>query len=178
MEPTVFLAVAGVVAAASVVGIAVVRIVPAGHRGVVIRIGRPARTRPPGLVAIVPLVERLQLLPCNPAPIDPLSVSAVTQDGVEVRLVVCVLWSVADPMTAVRASTDVATATVGAVERALHHLAAAVDLATLLRDRESVVSQVPAVARPVVARFGVDLVDVDLLDAEVRLGPQLLRLLS
>ncbi|WP_053208061.1 SPFH domain-containing protein [Jiangella muralis] len=101
-----------------------------------------------------------------------------TRDGVEVRLTVSVLWTVTDPALIVRANPTAATATAAAVERALHHLVAGVELGELLREREAVLARVPETARRVVAVFGVDLVDVDLLDAQVRLGPQLLRLLA
>jgi len=170
--------VAVALAAAATIGCAVVRIVPAGHRGVVIRSGRVARSRPSGLVAVVPGLERVEMVALHPRTIDPLGVTALTRDGVEVRLVVSVLWCVADPTRAVRAVPDARAATAAAVERALHHLVANVDLAHLLRDREAVISRLPVSALPLVAPWGVELVDVDLLDAEVRVGPELLRLLA
>lgn len=39
-------------------------------------------------------------------------------------------------------------------------------------------SRLPVIALPFVGPFRVELVDVDLLDAEVRVGPELLRLLA
>lgn len=114
----------------------------------------------------------------QPAPIDPLGVTTLTRDGVEVRLVVSVCWCISDPARAVQAVPDPRAATAAAVERALHHLVANVDLAHLLRNREVVISQLPAVALPLLGPFGVELLDVDLLDAEVRVGPELLRLLA
>jgi regulator of protease activity HflC (stomatin/prohibitin superfamily) len=159
------------------VGFAALRVVPAGHCGVVIRAGRVARLRSSGLVLVVPGVERVAMVTMHPRSIDPLMITVRTRDGVEVRLVVSVLWCVVDPTLAVQAGPDVRAATEDAVERALHHLVANVDLANLLRDRESIAG-LPATALPLLSSFGVELIDVDLLDAEVRVGPELLQLLA
>lgn len=113
-----------------------------------------------------------------PRAIDPLSVSAVTRDGVELRLVVSVLWCVTDPAVVAQAVPDARTAVADVVERGLHHLVANVDLADLLREREAFLARLPVTALPLVISLGVELVDVDLLDAEVRVGPELLRLLA
>jgi regulator of protease activity HflC (stomatin/prohibitin superfamily) len=79
---------------------------------------------------------------------------------------------------AVQAAPDARAATEDGVERALHHLVANVDLANLLRDRESTLARLPSAALPLLSSFGVELIDVDLLDAEVRVGPELLQLLA
>lgn len=177
METTALVVIAALVAAVAVIGCAVVRVVPAEHCGVVMRAGRAVRSRPSGLTVVAPGIERIEMVALQPGPIDPLGVTALTRDGVEVHLVVSVLWGIADPTLAVHAVPDARAATAAAVERALHHLVANVDLANLLRDREVVMSRLPVVALPFVGHFGAELVDVDLLDAEVRVGPELLRLL-
>jgi regulator of protease activity HflC (stomatin/prohibitin superfamily) len=178
MDSTALLVAAALVAAVAAIGCAVVRVVPANQCGVVMRAGRAVRSRPSGLAMVAPGFERIEMVELQPGPIDPLGVTALTRDGVEVRLVVSVLWGVADPTRAVRAVPDVRSATATAVERALHHLVANVDLAYLLRDREQILSQLPVTALPFVTPLGVELADVDLLDAEVRVGPELLRLLA
>jgi regulator of protease activity HflC (stomatin/prohibitin superfamily) len=178
MESTVLVVAGAVVATALATGIAVVRVVPAGHCGVVIRAGRATRLRRSGLVMVAPGIERIEMVALRPPPIDPLGVTTLTRDGVEVHLIVSVLWSVADPTCAVNSALDVRAATASAVERGLHHLIANVDLAHLLRDREDVLSQLPATTQPLAEHFGVEVIDVDLLDAELRVGPALLRLLT
>jgi regulator of protease activity HflC (stomatin/prohibitin superfamily) len=164
----------GVVAA----GCAVVRVVPAGHQGVVMRLGRPRRSRPSGLVVVVPGLERLHLVSLTPGPIDPLAVNGWTRDGVEVRLVLSLSWVVDDPVAAAQATPDVRLATADGVERAAHHLFASIDLTAILRDREAVLSQLPVIALPLLTPLGARLVDVDVLDAQLRVGPELIRLLA
>lgn len=169
-----------VIAAAAMVGLvcAVLRIVPHYHCAVVTRAGRVRRTRPAGLVAVLPLVERVAILPLQAMPLDARGFTALTRDAVEVRLVVNVLWCIADPVLAVQARPDVRTATADAVDRALRQLVATVDLVALLRQRESFLERLPVTALPLVGPIGVGVVDVDLVDVELRVGPQLLRMLG
>jgi regulator of protease activity HflC (stomatin/prohibitin superfamily) len=178
MEPPALIVAAVALAATAVICCAVVRIVPAGHWGVVTRAGRVARTRPSGLVVILPVLERLEMVTVHPRAIDPLSVTSLTRDGIEIRLVVSVLWRVTNPELAVQAVPDARAAVADAAERALHHLVANVDLANLLRDREPFLAMLPVTVLPLVSPLGAELVDVDILDAEVRVGPELLRLLA
>ena len=114
----------------------------------------------------------------HPRSIDPLIITARTSDGVEVRLVVSVRWCGVDSTLAVQAVPDARAATEDSVERALHHLVANVDLANLLRDRESTLARLPATAPPLLSSVGVELIDVDLRDTEVPVRPELLQLLA
>jgi regulator of protease activity HflC (stomatin/prohibitin superfamily) len=175
MEVAVLLA--PLVVAAGMAG-ASIRRVPAGERGVVLRHGRPVRTQPPGLTFVLPVAERLESVPLSPAPINPLHVVARSRDGVEVRLAINVLWRVVDPTLTVQSSPPARCVTADAVERALHHLIAKIDLVTLLRDREPMLTEITDATRPRLVPIGVELVDVNLLDAEVRVGSELLRLLA
>src|SRR5690606_34490176 len=81
MDPVVPLIVVGALVALVAVGCAAIRVVPAGHCGVVFRLGRPVRHRPTGLVAMLPGVERLDLVPLSPRTIEPLPVQVQTRDG-------------------------------------------------------------------------------------------------
>jgi regulator of protease activity HflC (stomatin/prohibitin superfamily) len=178
MDSALLVVGAALLAVVAAAGCAVVRIVPAGHEGVVMRLGQPLRSRSSGLAVVVPGLERLHLVSLTPTPIEPLAVTGSTRDGVEVRLVLSLSWGVADPVAAAQAKPDVRLATADGVERAAHRLLASVDLSSLLRDREEVLSRLPVTALPLLAPLGVALVDVDLLDAQLRVGPELLRLLG
>jgi regulator of protease activity HflC (stomatin/prohibitin superfamily) len=178
VESAALVAVAAAVAAAAVVCAALVRIVPAGHCGVVTRAGRVARTRPSGLLVAMPVVERVAMVDLHPRAIDPLGVTVSSRDGVEIRLVVSVLWRVCDAAQAAQSESDGGSVVASAVERALHHLVAEVDLRHLISARQSLLAELPLTTRPLLEPLGVALVDVDLLDADVRVGLELFRLLA
>ena len=174
---------ATIVALATLAGLGVavamaIRLVPTGHTGVVVRGGRVARTRSSGLVPMLPGLEHLELVPRQVQDLHPLVTTAVTRDGVEVRLVVSVLWEVTHPETAAAVVPDARTAATEAIERSLHHAVARVELSELLRDREAVLDRLAEDSGPMLRRAGAALLDIDLLDVEVRVGPELLRLLA
>ena len=177
MEPTAALVVAALVVAA-VLCRATVRVTPAGHCGVVTRAGRAVRSRCSGLLLVVPGLERVEIVSVQPATLDPLHVTATTRDGVSVRLVLSVLWRIVNPARSVAGGQDPQSVTADAVDRLVRHLVADVDLAALLRNREQVLARIPDAAAPQLAPLGAELLDVDLLNAEVRFGPELLRLLG
>lgn len=179
MDPVVPLIVVGALVALVAVGCAAIRVVPAGHCGVVFRLGRPVRHRPTGLVAMLPGVERLDLVPLSPRTIEPLPVQVQTRDGVQLTIMVSVLWRVTDPVAAIiGAHPDLQTATADIAERGLRHLVAGVDLAQLLRDRETFLGRLPATTHPLLEPIGVEVLDVDWLHADLPAGPELLRRLG
>lgn len=176
VEPTGLLLLIALAAVA--VGCAAVGVVPAGHRAVVVRAGRPVRSRAPGVLLRAPGIERVVMVPLHPPPIDALSVNAQTRDGVEVRLAISLLWRVTAPEQAACATPDLWSATASAADWAVRHVVLDVQLTALLHDRAGVLRRVTTATRPLTDPIGVEVIDVDLLHAEVRLGPELLRLLT
>jgi regulator of protease activity HflC (stomatin/prohibitin superfamily) len=154
------------------------RVVPEGYEAVVVRAGRAIRTVSSGLVVVVPALDRVAVVALRPPPMAPVVASGTTADGAEVRVVVCVSWEVVEARRTLGAAPDTATVIEEAVVRALHHLVAGAGLADLLRDRHHQVGSLPRVLAPVLAAVGVRVADVDLLDLEVRVGAELLRLLE
>lgn len=167
-----------VVVAALVAGAAgVVRVVPAGHRGVVLRGGRPVRSRPPGLLLHLPGAEQVNVVPLLAQRLDPVVVSAVTREGAEVRVVASLLWRVVAPDRAAAVGRDLAWVTAETVERELRRLLGNVDLACVLREREAVAARLSVTTLPLLGPLGVELVDTDLVDVALRGGPELANLL-
>ncbi len=177
MDQIVVLAALAVAAVAGL-GLAAVRSVPEGRAAVVVRAGRAKRVVGAGPVVVVPGLDRVHVVELHPPPLEPVSTVATTADGAEVRLVVSVLWEVTDPQRTLTAFPDPGTVIAEAVERALRHLVAETSLVDLLQQRHQDVSSLPPVLLPVLAPTGVRVVDVDLLDLDVRVGAELLRLIG
>ncbi len=165
-------------AAVAVVARSAIRVVPEGHGAAVVRAGRAVRTSGSGLVMVVPGLEQLAVSPLRPPPLEPVSTTASTADGAEVHAVGSVLWEVVDIPRTLNALPDPATVVAEAVERALHHLVGGSELAGLLRDRHDAVAGLPRALDSALESVGVRVVDVDLLDLDVRVGRELLRLLE
>ena len=177
MDPFTALGIASVGAMACL-GFAALHIVPAGHHAVVTRARAKVRSAGVGVVVAVPGIERVHMVETHPAPIDPLHLLAITRDGVEVQWTLSVLYRVADPALAVVSKGDLRSAAIDAVERTCHHLVGDADFVDLLRNREAMLLELTDQSSTLLEPIGLDLLDVDLLDAEVRVGAQLLRLLS
>ncbi len=177
MQP--WLAYCVVLAAGTIVlGTATVRVVPAGHRGVVVRAGRPRREAGEGLVAVVPVLDRVTMVSLHPATIDPVVVPAITHDGAEVRVVLSVLWQVTEPTAASGAEPGAGSVTALVVERAVRREAAHADLGRLLRDQAALVRLTPEDETLLHEHAGVRVLDIAIVDTEVRASPELLRLLA
>lgn len=81
---------AGFLVAAALLGAgaaAMVRIVPAGHVGVVTRLGRVSRTRPTGPAMVCPVVERVAMVSSGATQVAPIVARARTADDVPIALV-------------------------------------------------------------------------------------------
>lgn len=172
-----------VVVAAILVGltavlvVATTRVVPAGAAAVVTRFGRVRKVTPSGIVALVPLLDRLHLVRDLPTRTEPVVVLAQTNDGADVRVSASLLWQVEDAEAALLAIPSAASATEDAVERGLHRLVRRHGLATLLHRPEEAIAGLSEEVTTTTRGWGVRVLDVTLLDLGVRAGPELRRLL-
>ncbi len=101
----------------------------------------------------------------------------VTRDGVEVRMTLSVLWRI-DDVDRAAAQSDPRLVVAEAVERSVRHEVGALDLRSLLEDREGMLGRLTGDQTGLLAATGVCLLDADLLATEIRVGPHLLDLLS
>lgn len=169
-----------VVGALAAVGlcVAAVHSIPGGSAAVVTRAGRPLRSKAGGVIATIPVVERVHMVATQPRRIDPLAVHVTTQDGVEIQLILSVLFRIENPVLSVQSNVDARATTADAVERAFHHLTGQSALVDLLVQREALLIRVCRQASKRLEPSGLELVDLYLLGAEVRVGAQLLHLLA
>jgi regulator of protease activity HflC (stomatin/prohibitin superfamily) len=158
--------------------VSTVRLVPTGSYALVLRWGRVARESGPGVVAVVPGVDRLVVLSAQPSRLEPVPVVATTRDGVDVRMELSVRWRVVDPARSLLAVPDAATATADAVEHAARHVVNETPLRALVEERSDVLAGLDERASAVTAEWGAAVLDVDALEVELRAGPELLRLLQ
>jgi regulator of protease activity HflC (stomatin/prohibitin superfamily) len=92
-----------VVALVLVVVVSAVHVVPTGSRALVMRWGLVSRVAGPGVVRVVPGLDRVRVLDLQPHRMEPVPVAATTRDGVDVRLDLSVLWRVLEPERSLRA---------------------------------------------------------------------------
>src|SRR5215208_343149 len=88
-----------------------VRIVQEYERGVVFRLGRLVGARGPGLILLIPRLERMVKIDLRVVTLDVPSQEAITRDNVTVKVNAVVYFKVVDPSRAVVAVVDYMRAT-------------------------------------------------------------------
>jgi hypothetical protein len=152
------------------------RLVPADERLVRFRRGRRGHeVKGPGLVVVVPGIDRGVRVPLRKAWADVMWLEATTRDGVPVTVNGAALVSVLDPGRYALAAESPDSATVDALESEMGRYVAERDLVEL---SGSAVGQDGELTSRVNARtgeWGVEVAHVELSRIEVRLGAQLIR---
>src|SRR6188508_1329689 len=88
-----------------------VKIVQEYERGVVFRLGRLVGARGPGLILLIPGIERMQKVDLRVITLDVPSQEAITQDNVTVKVNAVVYFKVVDPQRAIVQVLDYMRAT-------------------------------------------------------------------
>jgi regulator of protease activity HflC (stomatin/prohibitin superfamily) len=160
----------------TVLAVSSFRVVPADERLVRFRRGRRShQVKGPGLVVVVPGIDRGVRVPLRKAWADVMWLEAATRDGVPVTVSGAALISVFDPGRYALAAESRQSATIDALEVEIGRYLAERDLVELSK---SAVDQYGELISRVNARageWGVEVAHVELSRIEVRLGADLIR---
>jgi regulator of protease activity HflC (stomatin/prohibitin superfamily) len=96
--------------------LAMIRVIPEYERALVVRLGRVSRVRGPGVLAVLPVVERLVRVGVRESRLDSIVVRATTRDSVSVWVTVAAYFRVVEPVRAYVAVPNVHARTAGAIE--------------------------------------------------------------
>src|SRR4029078_12775116 len=91
---------------AIIILLSAIKIVQEYERGVVFRLGRLAGVRGPGLILLIPFVERMMKIDLRTITMDWPAQEVITRDNVTVRVNAVVYFRVFDPEKAVINVTD------------------------------------------------------------------------
>jgi regulator of protease activity HflC (stomatin/prohibitin superfamily) len=152
---------------------AFIRVIPKHQRLVISRLGRVVRVRGPGIVPLLPGADRATSVSLRTLQL-PLTVSAMTRDGIPVHLVTTVAFRITAPGRAASSADPVAD-TLLAIERALASQVGRTDLLALLLVRERWEERLPGEVTGVAKQWGTEVTEVTVRDIETRLSADLLR---
>jgi regulator of protease activity HflC (stomatin/prohibitin superfamily) len=113
-----------------------VRILREYERGVVFRLGRLAGVRGPGLVLLVPIVDKMVKIPLRVVTMDVAPQDIITKDNVSVKVNAVVYFRVMDPSRAVNEVEDYLYATTQLAQTTLRSVVGQFELDQLLSERE------------------------------------------
>jgi len=165
VEPGSILAVLVLVAALLIV-VRHLHIVPEYQRLVVLALGRYAGTRGPGIVIIIPILERAIRIDMREKFLDIPAQTAITQDNAPISIDFLVYYRVVDPKLSVisvdhvvHASTNIATTTLRAV-------IGDISLDDVLSKREQINDTLRVKLDEVTGRWGLKITSVEIREIE------------
>lgn len=146
---------------------AAIKIVQEYERGVVFRLGRFAGIRGPGLILLIPFVERMSKVDLRVVTLDVPSQEAITKDNVTVRVNAVVYFQVIDPDRAVINVEDFRRATAQIAQTTLRSVMGQHELDDLLSRRERINQELQRIIDLATEPWGIKVAVVEVKDVEL-----------
>ncbi|MBP2450710.1 slipin family protein [Mycolicibacterium lutetiense] len=137
------------------------------ERGVVFRMGRARPLYGPGLVALVPLADRMVRVDQRVVTLTIPPQEVITRDNVPARVNAVVMFQVTDPLKAIMAVENYAVATSQIAQTRLRSLLGRADLDTLLAHREDLNVDLRGIIETQSTQWGVEVRVVEIKDVEI-----------
>jgi regulator of protease activity HflC (stomatin/prohibitin superfamily) len=150
-----------------VVFTATVKVVQEYERGVVFRLGRYVGARGPGLILLIPAVERMVKVDLRVITMDVPSQEVISSDNVTIKVNAVVYFQVLDPGAAVTRVLDYGRATSLIAQTTLRSVLGQVELDDLLANRESVNDRLQHIIDEQTDAWGVKVTSVEVRDVEL-----------
>ena len=161
MMPLVFLALAIFVLANSI------RVLREYERAVVFRLGRYVGTRGPGLIILVPFIERMVRMSLRTIAMDVEPQDVITKDNVSVRVNAVLYFRVMEPDKAVIEVEDYLFATSQLAQTTLRSVVGQAELDALLAERDKLNAQVQTILDEATDPWGIKVVTVEMKDVDL-----------
>jgi len=156
-----------IVAFLAIVFFSSVKVVQEYERGVVFRLGRLVGPRGPGLILLIPFVERMQKVDLRTVTMDIPAQEVITRDNVTVRVNAVAYFRVLDPNAAVTNVADYIRATSQIAQTTLRSVLGQSSLDDLLSEREQINVQLQQIIDEQTEPWGVKVSIVEVKDVEL-----------
>jgi len=153
-----------------------IRVVQEYERGVVFRLGRVMGARGPGLIILLPFIERMNKVDLRTITLDVPSQEAITGDNVTVKVNAVVYFKVVDPTMATIEIEDFRRATWQIAQTSLRNVIGQSNMDQLLQDREMINEQLQHIIDEATEPWGVKVSIVEIKDVE--LNQQMIRAMA
>jgi regulator of protease activity HflC (stomatin/prohibitin superfamily) len=137
------------------------------ERGVVFRMGHVRPLYGPGLVFLIPLVDRMVRVDQRVVTLTMPPQEVITRDNVPARVNAVVMFQVTDPLSAVLAVENYSVATSQIAQTTLRSLLGRADLDTLLAHREDLNNDLRGIIEKQTTPWGVEVRVVEIKDVEI-----------
>lgn len=153
-----------------------IRIVPEYQRLVKLRLGKYVGTFGPGVVIVIPIIDRVLSVDLRVTAVDLPAQKALTKDNVEVSIDAAVYFRVIDPEKSVLSVVNYKSATALLASSTLRDVVGMIDLDTLLTQREEVAKKIASVIDEQVCAWGIKVTSVVIKD--IKLPETLIRAMA
>jgi regulator of protease activity HflC (stomatin/prohibitin superfamily) len=167
VRPELLIALGVFVLLVIVVFSATVKVVQEYERGVVFRLGRYVGARGPGLILLIPAIERMVKVDLRVVTMDVPSQEVITSDNVTIKVNAVVYFQVLDPGAAVTRVLDFGRATSLIAQTTLRSVLGQVELDDLLANRERVNDRLQRIIDEQTYAWGVKVTSVEVRDVEL-----------
>jgi regulator of protease activity HflC (stomatin/prohibitin superfamily) len=152
---------------AAVLAGASVRVLREYERGVVFRLGRVIEQKGPGLVLLIPAVDRMVRVSLRTVTLRIPPQEVITRDNVPVRVAAVAYFRVIDPNRSVLDVEDFMAATLQIAQTTLRSVLGKADLDTLLSEREHLNESLQQIIDEQTEPWGIKVTIVEIKDVEI-----------
>jgi regulator of protease activity HflC (stomatin/prohibitin superfamily) len=144
-----------------------IRVLREYERGVVFRLGRLMDQRGPGLVMLVPTIDRMVRISLRTVTLTVPPQEIITRDNIPVRVTAVAYYRVVDPNNAVTEVENYHNATLQIAQTTLRSVLGGVDLDALLAERESLNEALQHIIDAQTEPWGIKVTTVEIKDVEI-----------
>lgn len=148
------------------------RIVTEWQRAVVLRLGRVLGVKGPGIIFLIPFVDRPLVVDLRIVTVEVPPQSIITKDNVTVTIDAVVYYKVIDPLKAVVSISNYSAAILNYAQTSLRDIIGQMDLDEVLSKREEISKRLQEILDTVTEGWGIKATQVTVRD--IRLSPELL----
>jgi regulator of protease activity HflC (stomatin/prohibitin superfamily) len=167
MLTAVLILVAIIVVAAAALAAASVRVLREYERAVVFRLGRVINEKGPGLVLLIPAVDRMVRVSLRTITLRIPPQEVITRDNVPVRVAAVAYFRVIDPRRAVLDVEDYMAATLQIAQTTLRSVLGKAELDALLAERERLNEHLQQIIDEQTEPWGIKVTIVEIKDVEI-----------
>lgn len=144
-----------------------IKIIPEYERGVIFRLGRLAGVKGPGLIFLIPFVDKMMRVDLRVVTMDVPSQEAITRDNVTVKVNAVVYFRVVEPSSAVVKVEDYRRATWNIAQTTLRNVLGQSELDELLAHRERINQKLQQIIDEATEPWGIKVGNVEVKDVEL-----------
>lgn len=132
------------------------------ERGVIFRLGRVIKAKGPGLIILIPIVDRMVRVSLRIMTLDVPNQDVITKDNVSIKVNAVVYFRVTDPIKAILEVEDFMFATSQLAQTTLRSVCGGVELDEILSQREKVNSEIQEILDTHTDPWGIKVSTVEL----------------